>query len=272
MSKIDISLFASAVRIKDWLTFYDSLKPNTINWEVVFCGNKKPDFELPENFKFIYANVKPAQCYEIAARACKGELLGWTCDDATYSMPGTEEKNLDNAYNFYKKLGQPKIIVAMRPIEDGRDIWYHHHFFGKWRNTPFMAPMGLINREFFKELGGYDRNFISAQAENDIVMRAIEQGGRAEICMNGKVYIHHQKCHIGSEHKSMVRQHYNADRQVLENAWVVGGYGAFGPGGAKMRPNIQISNKRLKPVESFVDESITETTQGPKGLGEIHWN
>jgi len=135
--------------------------------------------------------------------------------------------------------------------------------------------MGLINRELFTEIGGYDRNFISAQAENDIVMRVNELGGRVEIAMDGLVYIHHRKCHIGGiggEHKSMIRQHYVADRQILENLWVKEGYGCYGAGGAQMKQPT-ISKTRLKPVESFEDsEDIYEVTQGSKGEGEIRWN
>ncbi len=272
---MDISLFASANRIKDWMSFYNSLKHNTIKWEVVFCGNKEPNFTLPDNFTFIKANVKPAQCYEIAARHCKGELIGWTCDDSTYEIdPTATQRNLDRAYKYYKDANDKKAIISMHTIEDGRDVWRNHHFFGKWRHTPIMAPMALMNREVFNEIGGYDRNFISAQAENDIIMRVYQIGGQVVMAQDAFVYIHHRKCHIGGvagEHKSMIRQYYVADRQVLENAWVEGGYGAYGAGGEQLRSPVVISKTRLKPVESFVDEGITEKTQGPLGEGEIRW-
>jgi hypothetical protein len=277
MKEIQVSLFASAVRTKDWMRFYNSLKPNTINWEVVFVGNEKPNFELPENFKFIYANVKPCQCYQIAASHCKGELIGWTCDDATYEQINTPlpEKNLDKAYEYYKNANNKKAIVNMHTIEDGRDIWHQHRFFGKWNDTPIMAPMALINREVFNEIGGYDSRFVSAQAENDIVMRVYEIGGIVIPAKEAKVYIHHRGSHIGGmagEHKSMVRQHYVADRQVLENLWIVEGYGAYGPGGSKLKP-YTISKTRLSPVQSFKEtKDLLEVSQGNKGEGEIRWN
>ncbi|KKL63470.1 hypothetical protein LCGC14_2174770 [marine sediment metagenome] len=272
---IQVSLFASAVRTKDWMRFYDSLKNNTINWEVVFVGNKKPDFDLPENFKFIYANVKPCQCYEIAARNCSGELIGWTCDDATYEQPlnPIPQKNLDKAYEFYKKENDRRNIVSMHTIEDGRDVWHQHRFFGKWNDTPIMAPMALMNRETFIEIGGYDKNFISAQAENDIIMRIYELGGKVILGTDAFVYIGHRECHIGGipgEHKSMIRQYYVADRQILENLWVKEGYGCYGPGGSRLK-QYTISKTRLKPIESFDNEGICDKTQGPIGEGEIRW-
>ena len=275
MGKVDVSLFASAVRTKDWMRFYNSLKENTINWEVVFVGNVKPNFDLPENFKWIYANVKPAQCYEIAARHCKGELIGWTCDDATYSLHtiGLPQKNLDKAYQYYKESGSEKNIVSMHTIEDGRDVWRQHRFFGKWNDTPVMAPMALINREIFHQIGGYDKSFVSAQAENDIVMRVYEIGGQVILGTDSYVYIGHRECHIGGiagEHKSMIRQHYVADRIVLENFWVKEGYGVYGPAGARLKP-YTLSKTRLKPIDKFDDEGICEKTQGNKGEGEIRW-
>jgi len=279
MDDIKISLFASAIRVKDWERFLKSLKDNNIRYEVIFVGPNKPNFDLSKypEFTYIYANVKPAQCYQIAASKSKGLLCGWTCDDATYSIPQkpSPQRNLDIAYNRYKELNNKKAIISMRPIEDGRDIWYQHRFFGKWNDTPMMAPMGLINRELFMEIGGYDRNFISAQAENDIIMRIYEIGGTVEMCMDAFVYIHHRECHIGGiagEHKSMIRQHYVADRQVLENLWVVEGYGAYGPGGTRLR-KYTISKTRLKPVESFEErEDWTKKSQGNIGEGLRMWD
>ena len=53
MEKPLVSLCASANRVKWWQRFYDSCKGNTIPWEIVFVGNVKPTFTLPDNFKFI---------------------------------------------------------------------------------------------------------------------------------------------------------------------------------------------------------------------------
>lgn len=273
MSEIAISMCASAIRVKDWIRFLESLKGNKIPYEVIFSGPNKPDFhtsKYPE-FKYIYSNVKPAQAYQIAMNNASGEIVGWTADDASYN--NNNLANLDILYAFYKKLNDPKIVIAQRPIEDGRDIWYRHHFFGDWSKTPIMAPLGFISREMFNKIGGYDRNFISAQAENDIVMRMFELGGRVEICMDSYVYIDHRGSHEQDTNASMVRKYYVADRQVLENLWVIGGYGAYGQGGSALRKDIQISKIRLKPVESFENKSdICTITQGPKGDANPPWN
>jgi len=275
MEKPLVSLFASAARPKDWVKFLDSLKDNTIPYEVIFAGPNKPTFDLSKypEFKYIEAACKPAQCYQISANYASGLLCGWSTDDATYSLKtiGLPQKNLDKAYKYYKDANSKKAIVSMHTIEDGRDVWHQHRFFGKWNDTPIMAPMALMNRELFFELGGYDRNFISGQGENDIIMRVYGVGGTVIPARDAYVYIHHRECHIGLEHKSMLRQYYVADRQVLEDAWVKEGYGCYGPAGTRLKP-FTLSKTRLKTVESFEDkEDITTKTQGPKGEAEINW-
>lgn len=262
MEKPKISLVASAVRTFAWQNFYDSLKGNKYPIEVVFAGNKKPDFELPSNFKYIYSAAKPCQCYEIAVRNATGELVGWTADDVRYNH--IKHNSLDISYDFYKSFNDPKVVVAMRSIEDGRDLWNTHRFFGGWTHTPLMAPLGLMNREFLMEIGGYDRNFISGQGENDIVMRAIEAGGKCEMCMDGYLFINHNEIHHKSGHHASFRQWYDWDRQFLEKCWIIGGYGKY-HSKEQSDKRVQFSPKRLLPVESFVDENIITATQGPKG-------
>ena len=106
MEKPLVSLFASAIRTKDWVKFLDSLKDNTIPYEVIFAGPNKPTFDLSKypEFTYIYCNVKPAQTYQIAANHSSGLLCGWSTDDATYSLHtiGLPQRNLDKAYEYYK--------------------------------------------------------------------------------------------------------------------------------------------------------------------------
>jgi len=269
---VQVSLVASANRVKFWERLYNSLSGNNINWEVIFVGDTAPMSQMPANFHWIKATVKPAQCYEIGFRAAKGELVHWTADDADYNHRQVNCPNsIELAYKHYKesesKYGDNKTVIAMRPIEDGGDVYDFHHFFGGWHHTPVMAPFGLINRDWFvNQLGGYDRRFVSGQSENDVVMRAIEAGGRAEICMDCFLYVHHRQVHPrnadGTKEVNKFRQWYNWDREFLESCWVVGGYGNY----EKNKKEVNISSKRLLPVERFDDKDITTITQGPVGI------
>lgn len=289
MEKPVVSLVASANRIEWWMRFYESLKNNTIPFEVVFVGNVQPNFTLPDNFRFFYATVKPAQCYEYGFRMAKGEFIHWTADDASYNYRGPlgECPNpLDRAVTRWRNLdakhgNDKKSVIAFRPIEDGGDVWNFHHFFGGWPHTPMMAPFVLINREYFvNHLGGYDRRFVSGQSENDVIMRVYEDGGRLEVAHEAMLYVHHRQVHprdpyTGKEDNKF-RKWYNTDRDVLESFWVIGGRGWYeklnalkdGQEKEQAKREVPLSPKRLLPLEKFEDgEDFCTVTQGLKG----HW-
>lgn len=237
-----ISLVASSIRPHLWNDMYQSLLSNNISWEVVMVGPNPGT--PPPNFKYIQSHVKPAQCYEIGFRNATGELISWTADDATYS-PGA----LDQAYEHWKALNNRKAMIAFRTVEDGRDITDVHRLRGRDNSAPRMAPFGLINREFFNELGGYDRRFMCGQSENDIVMRVYEAGGMLEVSNTASALVHHEKAHFSG---TVFRQeYYHHDRRVLENSWICNG---------------QILTKRSDPVEPFDNKEILTKTQGPFGI------
>jgi hypothetical protein len=111
-----------------------------------------------------------------------------------------------------------------------------------------MAPFGIVNREMFNQLGGYDRDFICGQSENDVVMRFLEIGGIVEIS-DVPVFVNHRKAHHDSG--TVFRSgYYHEDRKVLEDAWIDNG---------------KILTKRKYPVNSFSTEDILNTTQGQRG-------
>lgn len=240
---IKFSICASAFRPAQWEETYNSLKDNKLEWELIYAGPNPPNFTLPDNFIYIQTNVKPAQCYEIAFRRATGELIHWTADDTTYPPYA-----LDEVYNFYKSFNNNKLVVAFRTIEDNRDITEVHRLRGRDLSAPRMAPFGVMNREFFKELGGYDRRFICGQSENDVVMRVYEAGGKLEISKI-PVYVNHQKSHHSSG--TVFRAGYFVeDRKVLEGSWIKEGI---------------IQSKRLDKFEPFEDKDILTITQSQRG-------
>ena len=85
MSKPVFSLIAPAIRSDFYKRVYDSVsKGNKIPFEIIFVGNNKPKIKMPDNFHYIYSNVKPAQCLEIAARNAQGEYLIPLADDEVF--------------------------------------------------------------------------------------------------------------------------------------------------------------------------------------------
>jgi hypothetical protein len=166
----------------------------------------------------------------------------WTADDAHY-----EENALDVAYSKYKEQNTHTVIIGLRTIEDGRDITNVHRLMPRIYNSPVMAPFGIMNRQLFNQLGGYDRKFICGQSENDVVMRVRELGGKVVYC-DKKVFVEHERIH---EKGTVFRSpHYTFDRRILESFWIKDG---------------KVVDKRLLPVESFEDKDITTITQGSRG-------
>lgn len=241
MNDVKVSVVASSIRPHLWKNVGESLLPNTINYEVIMVGPNAG--EVPPRFKHIPVNVKPAQCYEIGFRNAIGELITWSADDACYSPHA-----LDQAYAFWKSFNNENLVVAFRTIEDGKEITDEHRFFCSNEESLRMAPFGLMSRRLFLNLGGYDRNFICGQSENDIVMRIYEIGGTVEVCPDASVTVDHLGAH--SDSKTVFRRsgYYGHDREVLEKAWV---------------SSNTLSKKRLFPVERFTE--ILSETQGPRG-------
>lgn len=257
-----ISLCAAAARPKFWQRLYDSLSGNIIPFELIFVGPNKPDFTLPSNFRFYESNVKPAQAYQYALSHAKGELLGWMADDCVYNDPLVVcPDSLDKiwrAYEFFKhEYKDNKTILSQCSIEDygmrwdlarALAFWKSHRFFNGNLRTPVMAPIGFISATWFKELGGYDSNFVCGQSENDIVMRTIEAGGRVEPVEESKICIKHRECHLTDRYK--FSGGYGLDRTYLQNCWTSNG---------------QMVDKRLLPFQPFKDKDILTVNQGPVG-------
>jgi hypothetical protein len=260
--KPKISLCAAAARPRYWLRFYASLLANKTPFEVIFVGPNPPEnFALPDNFTFIKSDVKPAQCYQIAFNAAQGDLIGWTADDANYNYPALKcPLALDLIWNRYAAsqidYNDNKTILAMCPVEDSSAQWPFHYFFYADSTTPRMAPFGFINREWFTTLGGYDKNFICGQSENDVVMRGLADGGRVLVVQNAELYVHHGECHTIDGYK--FRKGYDNDREFLESCWVY-------PPPDRGTPR-NLSPQRLRPLEPFTSENILTENQGPAGV------
>lgn len=221
-----LSIFASAIRPHLWEDLLKSLRGSKYEYELIFAGHVDQSLviemfsEYPE-FKYITTGeCKPSQCYEIARRACTGELIHWTADDAVYS-----EGFVNRVYDFYKNLcetTQSPIIISCKTNENGmNETMLNHRFFGRNQNTPIMCPLGVASREYIEYLGGLDTRYISGQWENDILCRAYANGA--------KTYIQEDIC-ISIEHANKHGKNnnfwsgYNEDREQLENSWCVGGY------------------------------------------------
>lgn len=220
---MSISLIASSVRHHLWLEFMDSLKNETIDYEVIFAGNLdtfqvRPYLERYKNLKYIHTgNIPPAQCYAVALAYATKKLVMWVADDCEFS-----EGLLSNVCKLHNSFCKDNILISIKTNENSTNNDLNdHRFFGSNINTPLMAPLGVISRDYLMQLGGLDRRFICGQYENDIAMRVYADGGCVVKYEEGVVNIEHLKKH-GKGTKFWTG--YNHDRKVLEDTWVIGGY------------------------------------------------
>ncbi|MHA1469820.1 MAG: hypothetical protein ACTSSP_04585 [Candidatus Asgardarchaeia archaeon] len=178
MSEYDISLFSSAVRPDMWKKIYKSFMKNKVSIELVFVGDKYPSYKLPLNFKFIYSEVKPSQCFEIAARNCSGKYVAMVSDDCYH-----EDGYYDSMLAFHKKqvekFSTDKIIVGGLHYF-GRDTQRRTCRLWTGNAQPNQElPMDFfLTNELYKKMGGLDRNFISLVHHWDLMMRILEIGGK----------------------------------------------------------------------------------------------
>jgi len=228
--EMKVSLIASSIRYELYKDFMESLENTSVDYEVIFAGNRLPRLQ-DVNIKLTYIetkNIKPCQCYEIARREANGECVMWVADDCEFVGD-----IVGKAYKYWKEQNNKKLILSLQTKEYymtdkvGMTNMKLHTFVGGRRDTPLMAPLALMSREYLQELGGFDNKYICGQYENQCVIMAMMNGGKVEIFGDKTTYIDID--HIGkferitgkkgdAEHrKRPFASGYSHDRKVLES-------------------------------------------------------
>lgn len=277
-----ISFFASAIRPHLWEDLLNSLRGSKYEYEVIFAGHVDQSlvqeiFSAYPEFKYITTGeIKPAQCYEIARRACIGELVCWIADDCTFS-----EGFVDKVYNKYLDMPMNRFnsywagIISCKTNENNQnETMQHHRFFGRNLNTPLMCPIGVMSREYLDKLGGFDRRYICGQYENSGCMQVYEDGG--------KIYLYEDVC-VNIDHANKHGKNnnfwsgYNEDREQLENSWCIGGYkespkplvvldGLNPPYTYWPIGNSEVTLKRNDKFEPYSENISLTESEGPSGI------
>ena len=237
-----ISLIASASRPENWAGLYESIGENDVEFELVFVGPNSPKQKLPDNFHYIKSNVKPAQCFEIAAKHAAGELIMWFVDDARFIT----EHPLDKLYRAYLSHSDEKIIMTCEyHLPDG----YNRYYPGKM-DSPMMALCGLLSKSLWRDIGGIDRRFIALCWDMDLVMRVLAKGGKVEtagVFMDERI---ESSRGLRSRGSTLLKDHMATDRVLVDELWVRDG---------------KLGLVRSSPVLPFMDLDIMTRSQAPTG-------
>ena len=189
MSDIQVSLYGSCIHTEVWLEHFKQFESNKVSYEIVLSGPNKPDFELPSNMSFIhvYPDRGPGPACQAAANHCKGETMYLTSDDCIYSP-----NFLDSMYMKYKEINDYKHTPFPRwcgangtkaanthaeliPENDITDSFWEIRTVPGRTDLQFGFP--LRSRQFFDELGGFDRRFTIAPYDADMLLRGFMVGG-----------------------------------------------------------------------------------------------
>lgn len=261
--EIEYSIFGTCNRPHLWQWLYDTLSMNKTRFEIIFVGNAEPNFTLPDNFHFIYSNVKPVQCEYIASAMCSGEVMQEFADDCHLIPFG-----IDMLYEEYKKQNDYKCIIAPRYIAtletpnsiddiqkicDAAPSSLHSPdlrlTYGDL-NSPSVCVAGVISNQFFRELGGYDRRFIIGHADLDMQIRAQMCGGR--IIYKDNIWLAERKDLCPNWRNGITKNYTTEGNIMLRNLW--------------FDSNGNFSQKRLDEVKFFEEnDAILIQSQGPRG-------
>jgi hypothetical protein len=221
---------------------YSNIQETNLPFEIVFVGPNAPDFILPKNFKFIQTNVKPVQCVEIAARAAKGKYLVPTADDCFFDI----QNPLTKLYNSFLLYENSKLILSCKYFteESGR-----HIHAGILVNKVYLPVGFMIEKDYWLQLGGLDRNFIALYWDLDLCFRIVVDGGITALSDVQIIEKFYKEADTGT---SLFAEYYPEDKNTtLQRLWPMFCY------------NNQF--KRTAPLEPFTDFDILTESQGPKG-------
>jgi hypothetical protein len=167
------SLFGPAIRPQYYEDNYNNISNgNNIPFEIVFVGNVPPRRIMPDNFRYIYSEASPAQCWDIAARETNGVLMISSGDDIKYS------KNfLNRAYYYTTIFDLDKTLISFRyryqwgPNYNGLAI--DEGGFFKFGEPGFsvLGASGIFRKDLWIKLGGLDNRFFGSFADIDITFR-----------------------------------------------------------------------------------------------------
>ena len=239
-----VAICASAIRTDRWLDIYNSFKiSNKQSFIMIFSGHVRPDFDLPENFYFIYSEESAAHCSELCLRTARSipevKYIMSIPDDCSFS-----EGALDDMVLELKKNKGKMIEVSMGFWGDftaNEKEALPLKFFNSNPNSPFLAMCGMRSKETCNAIGSIDKNFKGQYWDVDRTMRLLSMGGEIINLDHLKVIEMNHEC----THHLLGPRFYYHDRGYLDSLWAL-----------DEKAEIPCSTTRLKPLNPFSDNEL----------------
>jgi hypothetical protein len=232
------SLFGPAIRPELYEGVYNNVSENSdIPFEIIFVGNVPPTKTMPDNFRYIYSEKSPAQCWDMGARATEGVLILPITDDVRYS------KNFFNRAYYYTTIFDiDKILISFRfryqwgSYLTGVAIDEGGFFDLKMPSSPTLGISGIYKKDLWIKLGGLDNRFYGGFADLDIILRFYYELGMSSFIIPDCFLVEIPS--VSPKSKSLLRRSFDP-RVLLNSLWTKEGV---------------FSRKRQSTVESFIYE------------------
>ena len=174
--KTDVVIVATAIRTRFWQEIYDNLTKNKSSFHLVFVGHTRPTFLLPENFTYIYSELKPAACVEIAYRYAHKNI------DARFIMHTADDfimrpYYLDSMISGYDRLKKQYNDEMLMITQISIQVDGSYDFMALEQKGPVTGIGPFTTMENSKKIGTLDKRFNSVCWDMDRVYRFYAMGG-----------------------------------------------------------------------------------------------
>ena len=192
---MQVGIYCSSNKPHLWDSLYQTLSQNNVDFNLCIAGPYPPIDELPGNVKYIQTNVKPAQCFFIAANNVKGDYITPMSDDIIFSPGFLDDmvRLIDGKMTIvspftacgdfiYKEENHNAIWDARGYTKgDSRATYENRKYCGMMLPLSFHMPwLTFMHRETFNGIG-IDKNYIALWWNLDLVMELVSKGGKTII-------------------------------------------------------------------------------------------
>lgn len=191
--KYNLSVIIPSIRVQNLSKIYFMLEKaiEPYDFELIVVG----PYQIPEtlynkeNVKYIKDFGCPSRCVQLASTMVEGKYLCWMSDDCTYLTP----QGLSQCINILEKSNENDAICLRYFEGDGNnefayEYWnaeYHGHqkdLLGIKGKNYKLAPLGMYNTEYFREIGGLDCRYQHINlCTHDLAFRLQNNGGKIHL-------------------------------------------------------------------------------------------
>lgn len=233
-SDITVSIISSAINVNYWAQNFYWFSEEEVSFEMIYVGPFSCPVQLPKNFRYIRATVKPVQCLEVAMRAARGKYIFHVVDDLLPCQSNTLSQMIKFQFAL-EKNGKYDVITSPLLRRRSGDFPIDEYSFIRGEPKPQIPISIFFRRKLFEKVNGLESKFISSMADTDLVFRLISEHN-AEFTFNEKIFLY-ERDFSGRDAGPLFSRFGSHDLSLLRNLWI-NSDGSF-------------SGQRLKPTTHF---------------------